>query len=240
MDSLFNQEPTQTPPVTPAPADVTPPVVDPAVAALATIVGEDGQQKYKDVPTALDALKHSQEYIKQLKQQLEEASEKASKAMTMEQVLAELKAPATPPTAPQAPSTPTGVTAEDVLKILQAQEAEKVYKANSAKVAQKFKEVHGEKAEETFYTKAASMGMSREAINKLASTSPDAVFSMFGMNTAAAPTPPAPSGINTAQLQNIPPAVKDPVMGFKTDKELVGYWAKLKAEVNESLGIKNQ
>lgn len=47
--------------------------------------------------------KHSQEYIKQLNKQLEEASEGYKGAMTMEQVLAELKAPATHPTAPSGP-----------------------------------------------------------------------------------------------------------------------------------------
>lgn len=238
MTSLFDEH-------TPAPAEGTPPVVptapvvDPTAPLLATIVGEDGQQKYKDVPTALDALKHSQEYIKQLKQQLEEASQKAAQAVTMEQVLAELKAPVTSPAASQGPSAPSGLTATDVVKILQAQEAEKIEKANAAKVAQKFKEVHGEKAEETFYSKASAMGLSAEAINKLAATSPAAVFSMFGITVETTPASPTPSGINTANMQFASLPVKDPVMGFKTDKELVGYWAKLKSEVNESLGIKN-
>ena len=234
--SLFDGS-TQAPQEPAAPAAA--PTIDPAASLLSTIVGEDGTQKYKDIPTALGALQHSQEYIKQLKQQLEEATQKTSQAVTMEQILAELKAPVTPPTASQGPSTQSGLTATDVVKILQAQEQEKIAKANALKVAAKFKEVHGEKAEEVFYTKAAEMGLSRDAVNNLASTSPEAVFSMFGVKGEAPPAIAAPSGINTAGMQVAAPTVKDPVMGFKTDKELVGYWSKLKAEVNESLGIKN-
>lgn len=237
METSLFQEPTQAPQATPATPAVEP-TVDPAVALLSTIKGEDGTQKYKDIPTALGALQHSQEYIKQLKQQLEEATQKASQAVTMEQVLAELKAPATPPTASQGLSPQPGLTATDVVKILQAQEAEKAAKANALKVAAKFKEVHGEKAEEVFYTKAAEMGLSRDAVNNLASTSPEAVFSMFGVKGEAAPAIAPPSGINTAGMQTIAPAPRETVMGFKSDKDLVGYWAKVKAEVYNAYGIK--
>ncbi len=38
---------------------------------LASITNERGEPKYKDLPTALQALKHSQEYIPSLKQENE-------------------------------------------------------------------------------------------------------------------------------------------------------------------------
>lgn len=234
-------DPTPNPVAAPA-ATVTPdatPAADPAVVLLSTIKGDDGQQKYKDVPTALSALQHSQEYIKQLKQQLEEASQKASQAVTMEQVLAAINKPADAPTPPSNPSqTPAGLTAEDVLKLLKAEEQKKVTQANAAKVAQKFKEVHGEKAEEVFYARAAEMGLTRDAINSLAATSPEAVFSMFGLKGGQAPAPATPSGINTSGMQVPGAAPRAPVMGFKTDSELLDYWKKLKAEVNASLNVK--
>lgn len=224
-----------TPSPTPTPTE-TPAGVDPVVSILSEIVGDDGQQKYKDVTTALNALKHSQEYIKQMKAQLDEASLKASQAVTMEQVLAAVNKPTEAPTPPTAP--PAGLTADDVVRILQEKEKAERQKTNAAKVAQRFKETHGEKAEEAFYGKAAEMGLTRDSINQLAATSPEAVFSMFGMKGGTVPAPPPPSGINTGGMQTPTPSPLGSVMGFKTDRDLAEYWSKLKAEVNSSLGIK--
>jgi hypothetical protein len=227
-----------TPPVTPVTPAVTPPTpsADPALDLLGNIRGDDGQPKYKDVPTALSALQHSQEYIKQLKAELEETKTKAAQAMTMEQVLAAINKPETPPTN-SAPASP-GLTAEDVMRILTEKEKAEAAKLNTRKVTQRFKEVHGEKAEEAFYTKASEMGLSKEAVNQLAATSPEAVFSMFGMKGGGAPVPPTPSGINTVDMQGIVPQTLGSVMGFKKDSELVDYWQKIKQEVNANLGIK--
>jgi hypothetical protein len=227
-----------TPPVTPETPAVTPPTpsADPALDLLGNIKGDDGQPKYKDVPTALSALQHSQEYIKQLKAELEETKTKAAQAMTMEQVLAAINKPEAPPTN-SAPSSP-GLTAEDVMRILTEKERAEAAKLNTRKVAQRFKEVHGEKAEEAFYTKASEMGLSKEAVNQLAATSPEAVFSMFGMKGGGAPAPTTPSGINTTNMQAPTPQSLGSVMGFKKDSELVDYWQKIKQEVNANLGIK--
>lgn len=231
-ENIFGGDPTT--PATPT-QDVSTPAVDPFTPLLADIKGDDGGQKYKDVPTALGALKHSQEYIKQLKEQLETANAKASQAVTMEQVLEQLNKEKKPDTPPVAPST--GLTADDVIRILHEKDAKEKAKVNTAKVAQKFKELHGEKAEEAFYASAASMGLTKEAINSLAASSPSAVFSMFGIKEASAtPVSPSPSGINTLGMQDTSPQPLGTVMGFKKDKEIVEYWAKLKAEVNKSLG----
>lgn len=233
-ENIFGGE---TPTPNPAPVVETPNSGDPVVSILSEITGDDGQQKYKDVATALNALKHSQEYIKQMKAQLDEATQKASQAVTMEQVLAAVSKPAdTPSPAPTA--SPTGLTADDVVRILQEKERAEQQKANAAKVAQRFKALHGDKAEEAFYTRASEMGLTRDAVNRLAATSPMAVFSMFGIKDDGAPVPPTPSGINTSGMQAPTPQPLGSVMGFKTDRDLAEYWAKLKAEVNSNLGIK--
>ncbi len=202
---------------------------------LDSIKGDDGQPKYRDVPTALNALQHSQEYIKQLKQQLEEATQKAAQAVTMEQVLATLNKEKE---APQALPTAPGMTPDDVIRIMQEAEYKKVQKANTEAVARKFKELHGEKAEEAFYNKAAEMGLTKQAINNLAATSPNAVFSMFGIKDTKAPAPSAPSGVNTSGMQAPTAPARSSVMGFKTDREMLEYWKSLKSEVESSFGIK--
>lgn len=217
---------------------VTPPTVDPFTPILEGIKGDDGQPKYRDVPTALNALQHSQEYIKQLKQQLEEATQKASQAVTMEQVLETLKKQEAATGTPTTPAPSQGLTADDVLRLLKEKDLKEKASANASVVAKKFKEVHGEKAEEFFYGKAAEMGLSREAVNQLASSSPAAVFSMFGIKDGQLPVPPTPSGVNTSGMQAPTPQPLGTVMGFKKDVELAEYWSKLKAEVNANLGIK--
>lgn len=222
--------PTQDTPPTPTPA------VDPLASLLMNIKGEDGQQKYKDVPTALNALQHSQEYIRQLKTEMEELKTKASQAVTLDQVMEALNKKSETPATTQ--DTPKGVTAEDVVRILQETETQKVHKANVSRVSQRFKELHGDKAEEVFYSKANEMGLSRDAINRLAATSPAAVFSMFGMKEGPAPAAPAPSGVNTSGMQAPTPTPRSTVMGYKTDREILEYWKNLKNEVNSGLGIK--
>ena len=225
----------QTPEGQAAPVTPSQETVDPFSPLLSNIKGDDGQQKYRDVPTALNALQHSQEYIKQLKQQLEEAQQKASQAVTMEQVLAAINKPEDKPQGPQA--TP-GVTPEDVLRIMQEAENKKIQQANSKRVASKFKELYGEKAEESFYNKASEMGLSRQAINNLAATSPEAVFSMFGFKDTKAPAPSAPSGVNTNSMQDPTPTQRSTVMGFKNDRDMLEYWRSLKNEVESNFGIK--
>ena len=241
-DNIFGSgDPAQTPPTQTPVEGVSTPVApaqaqaDPFSPLLDSIKGDDGQPKYRDVPTALNALQHSQEYIKQLKQQLEEATQKASQAVTMEQVLATLNKEKD---APQTPSVAPGVTPEDVLRIMQEAEVKKAHRANTEAVAKKFKELHGEKAEETFYNKAAEMGLTKQAINNLAATSPNAVFSMFGIKDSRTPAPSLPSGVNTSSMQESTPQSRTPVMGFKTDRELLEYWKNLKNEVESSFATK--
>jgi hypothetical protein len=142
-----------------------------------------------------------------------------------------------PETAP--PANPDidkpGLTPDDVLRILQEQETAKTKKANAKAVAQKFREMHGDKAEEVFYGKAKEMGLTKESINQLASTSPQAVFSMFGIQDSFKPAP-TPSGVNTFGIpQNPAPTQRKPVMGYSSDRELAEYWANIKKEVEDSL-----
>lgn len=237
-ENIFGGEAPNQDPTPPAAAPVTPenadPVKDPSVDLLSQIVGDDGAPKYKDVPTALNALQHSQNYIKELQQKLAEAEAKAKEAVTMEQVMEMLnKPPETPPVNPD-PGEP-GLTPDDVLRILQEQETAKTKKANAKAVAQKFRELHGDKAEEVFYGKAKEMGLTKESINQLASSSPQAVFSMFGIQESHKPAP-APSGVNTFGIpQNPAPTQRKPVMGYSSDRELAEYWANIKKEVEDSL-----
>lgn len=220
-------EPTQ---VTPAPTNDTNTQLN---QLLSSIVSEDGSQKYRDVPTALDALKHSQEYIKQLKAEMEAVKSQVQNQVTMEQILETLKQQSEKKESTTAPS---GLTAEDVIRILEEKKVAEAREANAKAVASMIKEVYGEKAEEVFYGKAAELGLSKEAINHLASTSPAAIKEMFGIKKPAS-TSALPSGINTAGLQEPQPTQIKSAMGYVSDKELLETWKAVQANVNKQLGI---
>lgn len=218
----------EVPPTSPTPPATTPPADD-FGSLLGAIVNEEGVPKYKDVPTALDALKHSQEYIKTLKAQLEEATNKASEAASLADVIAALKDDK--PVAPAAPVAPQGLTQEDVLRLLEQKEAAKIAKGNISVVAVKMKEKFGDKAEAAFYGRGKELGLSAEQLNGLAASSPNAVFTMFGLSAEASAAPPTPNGVNTTGTPPTTPAPRTPVMGYKSDKDVLGYWKTLNEEI---------
>lgn len=71
-------------PEQPKNTEVTPsePQTDPFADKLQEIRNESGEPKYRDVPTALDALKNSQQFIEQLKQEKRELEEKYNKTQS--------------------------------------------------------------------------------------------------------------------------------------------------------------
>lgn len=239
QQNLFNdnqQTPAQQPveqPVTPNPAPAAP--IDPFTQMLANIKADDGRQKYNSVPDALNALDHSQKYIAQLQAQIKELEVKAAQNVTMEQVLERINQPKEQNQPQQA-----GLTPDDVMAILQQQEAKKKVEDNAATFVSKFKEIYGDKAQEVFYGKAAEMGLNSQQIESLVASSPQAVFTMFGItNTAPTPSAPMPNGINTtAMVTPAAPEIKT-AMGFVTERQLVDSWKQIKDAVNAQYGIKN-
>lgn len=162
------------------------------VTLLSAIKNERGEQKYKTVEDALNALKHSQEYIPTLKQQqedmqrkLQEAMEKANKVETLESTLQQLIQKSTE--SATSTTTPAGLTEEQIAKIVESQlsraaQAE-IAKKNTTEVATTIKAKFGEKAEEVFYSKAEELGFTKEEINILASRTPKAVLKLLGVES---------------------------------------------------------
>lgn len=221
-DSLFNAGGTLTPAGNQGGA-ATPPnsqSTDPFADLLGSIKNEQGQPKYKDVQTALEALRHSQEFIPQLKQKSEEQERRLAelaaeneKLKTVEQTLARLTSGEIPlQGTPPAAATPAvaGLSAEDVAKLVQttlsSREAEVVQKTNISKVISKASELYGAEAEKVFYNKAKELGLSQKQVNDLAKEAPDAVFHLFGWNASVKPSFPSStsSTVNTAGYQPRP------------------------------------
>lgn len=236
--SIFNNQ------NTPAPQDQnnggsnppTPSSNDALAHLLSGIKNERGEQKYKSVEDALNALKHSQDYIPQLsdklrqqEQELAEAKAQAAKIAELENTLKALTQPSQTPASQPAVQ---GLTAEEVAALVnktltQTQQAE-LAKNNLSSVVDTVRKEFGEKAEEVFYGKARDLGMSMEEINSLAARSPVAALKLLGVDKGSpAPQPNSAGSINTSAFQ---PAA-DSLIGKNSKPTLVGATSEdLKAE----------
>lgn len=196
----------------------TPASDEPLTTLLMSIKNEEGQPKYKDVPTALDALKHSQDYITQLKNKVNELEGKVSltetelgKQTAVTDFVDQLKTSLEPQAAPEpTPQVQAGLTEEDFDRLLAEREAKRKSQSNVETVVTALKTSHGDKASEYLETKATELGMSVESLTQLASTSPQAALTLLG-NTGSQPRPSVPSStVNTGSLNLQAPSSEAP------------------------------
>lgn len=210
-------------PATPDAPVPTAPVVNPADQLLKTILNEQGVPKYNSTEDALRALAASQEHIKRIEQDNAALREANIKARAQEELLAALKpkdepAPAAPSNPSQQPDLSTAIDA-----ILTRREQEQIKLRNQTAVASKIKEVYGqEKASEVFYTKAQSLGFSRDAINNLAAENPNAVFKLLDISPTA-PTPSLP-GVRTESFRTTEEKSAAGGMALGDSKALLDAW----------------
>lgn len=201
---------------------------DPLVNLLAGIKNDRGEQKYKSVEDALNALKHSQDYIPQLsdklrqqEQELAEAKAAAAKITELERTLQSLTQNNTPPAS--ATPAPAGLSKEEIAELisntLTTQQKQVVAQENLGKVVSTLTKSFGDKAEEVFYNKAKELGMSVVEINSLAAKSPQAAFKLLGLDSAT-PTSTAPNSgsINTGGFQ----PKQDSFVGKNSKPTLIG------------------
>lgn len=185
---------------------------NPFADLLGTIKNERGEPKYKDLNTALDALKHSQEFIPQLKsdkerveKELEDARKEIERLKAVEDSVTRL----TSGQSPQTTQTSQGLDAEAVANLvtqtLQRRETESTQKANLSSVVNTLQQAFGQDAEKNFYSKANELGISVEEMNTLAAKSPKAVYDLFGLSSKNTSTsgklPQTSPSINTAGYQ---------------------------------------
>lgn len=222
---------TPTPAAAPATPEVPAQTAQPSNDALATllsgITNESGEQKYKDVPTALEALRASQEFIPQLKNQTSDLSAEnerlkaeLAKRQTVEETIASLN-PQTPPAVePEAaPPAAQGLTAEDVEALLNQRAAASTAKSNLESVQNALTSRYGDKTNEAIEARAKELGMTTKALGTLAGSSPEAALALFG---AAAPKSNETPSLNTASFQRapetneLPAKTKNLMMGAST------------------------
>lgn len=241
--SIFNQGQSQATPANQNTNGGVPPAQasDDLSTLLGAIRNERGEQKYRTVQDALNALKHSQEYIPELssrltqqEQQLKEAREAANKVAELERVVQALTQEKTQPETPSNPGLSEDQVAELVTRTLTKRQQEEIAKKNLSSVADTVKQAFGDKAEEMFYSKAQEMGMSKEQFNSLAASTPKAVLKLLGLEDKQQQAPsfvPSSSSVNSAGFE----PNKQTFIGRNSKPTLVGAtYADLREENNNA------
>lgn len=227
--SIFNQGQSQATPANQNTNGGVPPAQnnDDLSTLLGAIRNERGEQKYRTVQDALNALKHSQEYIPELsqkltqqEQELKAAREAAAKVAELERVVQALTQEKPQPDTPSQQGLTEDQVAELVTRTLSKRQQEELAKKNISSVAETVKQVFGEKAEEVFYSKAQEMGMSKEQFNTLAATTPKAVLKLLGIEDQqkVSSFSPTTTSVNSAGFE----PNKQTYIGRNTKPTLVG------------------
>jgi hypothetical protein len=167
---------------------------------LAGIKADDGRQKYADVTTALASLPHAQTHITEQAARIAELEAKVNKQEGMESILEQLKSQQPAAAIPAA----TGIDETSLATLLDAKLAERdatqTANTNQAAVLNNLATKYGDKAEELFNSKAATLGVSVGFLSDLARKAPDAVLAYFN-EAPTVPTNPTQGTINTTMQQ---------------------------------------
>lgn len=236
---------------------VTEQSVDAFADQLASILNDNGEPKYKDVQTALNALKASQEFIPSLKQEKDSLEqevanlrEELSKRSAIQDVVNSLKQkPAQEEKQTVDTPTQTALTQEQIQEmleqyvpqIMQQRQEQSVAQKNVLTVDQKLKEFYGEGVENAVKTKAESLGLSIQDLEALSAKSPASVLELLGVKEAKAQSKSFSSSVhiplNPKVDDNLKPT-KSMMLGA-TGREQTDYIRRLKEDVMKRNGYSN-
>lgn len=232
---------------------------DALTTKLASIVNENGEPKYADLPTALDALKASQDYIPNLKN---EVTQKDQEIATLRQQIAETQGmvkaqeelerlmqqsqvqPVAQPEAPAAPQ-PEAPAAVDVNQLVQAafqaHQQQTLAEKNLNEVNSVLASQYGNKAVEHLTKKASELGTTTEALQEMAKTNPTMALTLLGAEKPKATM--SYGGSNTAGFQPAPAAKleapKESLLMGAGSSQVSDFMKQIQAEVYREHGIES-
>lgn len=241
--SVFNEQaPATQPPVT---QQATNPYED----LLKGIKNEHGLPKYATLEDALNALKHSQDYIPQVKSQLSQKDQELAdlraqlqQQASLEEVVSRLTKPNQPEPQDDRPKG-SGLDESAVMQLVQ-QQLDANARSQSAAINQQqvenaLKAKYGDKTVDVVKQRAAELGLTPQALGELSSKSPQAVLALFNTQGTSGPKPTT-SSVNTSSFRNEPPALERPTKSLLTgasSREQTAYMQKIKEEVYRKNGI---
>jgi hypothetical protein len=248
MSDLFNEE--QKPTTQEAPVTTQASSADIFATQLMNIRNERGEPKYDSIEKALDALKHSQEYIPQLKTdadrwkaEAERLQAELAQRASIEDTLSRFtnqRTPEAPSTTTEAPKALDETAVEAMLqRALTAREQQQLSAQNISAVTNTLTQKFGEKAKEVLSAKAQELGMSLESVKQLAASSPTAVLAWFNSSS------PSPSGAPVRSTVSLPDTPRDTelkspsksLLRGATSKDQIEFLKKIREEVYRKHGI---
>lgn len=219
---------------------------------LSSIKNENGEQKYKDVETALRALSASQQFIEQLKteksttaQQLEEANRRLQEMGNIEDFVKKISPPNTPQNTPATPKEST--VSVDVVRQLLDQELTQRETARQAalnleKVVDALAKEHGDNAAAYIKQRAQELSTTAQNLKELAMQNPTMALSLLQKNSKQ-PNNPSQSSVRQPLHPNTnlepPKFEKGAARGGHSSKELVAMWRQSKEYTNKRLNVEN-
>lgn len=217
---------------------------------LMEIKNERGEPKYDSLSKALDALKHSQEYIPQLKSKTEEYEaelarlrEELAKREAVEDVVSRLsqqRPPEVPQPTSEAPKALDEAAVEQMLqRALTQREKQKLAQDNMSAVRSALSAKFGDKAPEEVKAVAQKFGMTMEQISALSATSPSAVLAWFNASPSAPSAAPVRSTVTLPDAAP-PSPLKKPersMLRGASSKEQAEFMRKIREEVYKRNGI---
>jgi len=241
--SAFNQESQATPESSPASSNAF-------EDQLKAIRNESGEQKYDSLDKALDALKHSQEYIPELKntlsqkdQELADLKAELEKRKAVEEVVEKLTAKEQV----QQEITPQANTLDEqaVLNLMEnyskQKETQTLQQKNEASVSDALLAKFGDKTGEVLAAQANELGVEVSDLQDLSRKSPQAALKLFGLTGGNTPAPTATgSSVNISSSQpaqeQLAPPEKSLLLGASA-KEQADYIAKVRESVHKKYDI---
>ncbi len=209
---------------------------------LGMIVNADGEVKYNSVDDALKGAAHAQAHIANLEQELATLRTTGDDSKKIEDVIAALQSQGVKDKVASDDGQPKSLSATDIQELVknavQDINSQSTQEQNIQTVTGKFKELYGEKASETLYSKANDLGMSKEDINSMIAKNPKAAFRILGVDIKATPEISiTQSSVNPESFQHKGEPQVESSMGYLTTKKLTDNWLASKEKTNKRLGL---
>lgn len=208
---------------------------------LAQIVNEDGTPKYKTSEEALIAAKHAQDHIKTLEADNKSLKEKGNASDKLDELLEAVKQSQS---SGQDENNVSTMKPEDVLGIVKEYfndtKVAETRADNINNVVKVFKDRFGKDASDKLYKGAEDLGFTRNEINSMIATNPNAALKVLGIEKKVeTPTDVlgTPSGIQASQFSGTPESKPVSIMGATTSKELVDAFNATRQRTLKRLGL---
>ncbi|NOQ73236.1 MAG: hypothetical protein GQ574_14610 [Crocinitomix sp.] len=221
------------------------------VDQLNAIQNENGEQKYKDIPTALAALGHSQQHITTLEtdnsqkaQELSTLREELASKKSVEDFVSQLTNKQDPPSS--SPNKEAGLDAQAVSDMIARQFQEANNKTsgdnNLQGVLQKLNELYGDKAGEIITSKATEFGTTASALETMSRENPAMAIAILSGGKVSAQSKPTSTSVNSRAQTLATPAYTKPeksVMRGATGAEVADVWSKIRDDVHQKFNVEN-